>query len=94
MMRKLGLNRLNDDFLLPGDGKVWKHEKELGHGAYGKVMECNYIPHDYPFAIKRFENIFTIEQRGTRLLREITILDKVRHPCLNKLVTIFPPPES
>ena len=57
-------------------------------------MECTYLPHDYTFAIKRFENIFTIEQRGTRLLREITILDKVRHPCLNKLVTIFPPPKS
>ena len=31
------------------------------------------------------------EQRGTRLLREITILSNVDHPCLNKLVTVFPP---
>ena len=44
-----------------------------------------------PFAVKRFERIFEDIQRGTRLLREITILSKISHTCLNKLVTIFPP---
>ena len=40
--------------------------------------------------MKRFERIFADEQRGTRLLRELTILKNVDHPCLNKLVTMFP----
>ena len=63
----------------------------MGRGAYGKVMECIFKPNEMSFAVKRFERIFQDEQRGTRLLREITILSKVEHSCLNKLVTIFPP---
>jgi len=63
----------------------------MGKGAYGKVMECTYKPLNQSFAVKRFERMFDDEQRGTRLLREIQILSKVDHPCLNKLVTIFPP---
>ena len=41
--------------------------------------------------MKRFEKIFGDSQRGTRLLRELKILGKVDHQCLNKLVTVFPP---
>lgn len=63
----------------------------MGVGAYGKVMECIYKPTGNPFAVKRFERIFQDEQRGTRLLRELTILNKVEHSCLNKLVTVFRP---
>ena len=63
----------------------------MGYGAYGKVMECIYQPNGMSFAVKRFERIFSDEQRATRLLREITILSKVEHSCLNKLVTMFPP---
>ena len=63
----------------------------MGIGAYGKVMECTYKPLNQSFAVKRFERIFQDEQRGTRLLREIQILSKVDHPCLNKLISIFPP---
>lgn len=63
----------------------------MGSGAYGKVMSCLYEPLGKSFAVKRFESIFKDEQRGTRLLRELTILKKIDHPCLNKLVTVFPP---
>ena len=63
----------------------------MGKGAYGKVMECTYKPYNQSFAVKRFERIFEDEQRGTRLLREIEILKKVDHPCLNKLISVFPP---
>ena len=63
----------------------------MGAGAYGKVMECTYKPLGISFAVKRFESIFKDEQRGTRLLRELTILRKVDHPCLNSLITVFPP---
>ena len=66
----------------------------MGKGAYGKVMECIYKPLGQSFAVKRFEKIFQDEQRGTRLLRELAILKKVDHPCLNKLVTLFPVNDS
>jgi len=43
----VGLNfkKLDDDFLIPSDDK-WRREKTLGTGAYGKVMECTYLPID------------------------------------------------
>lgn len=57
-------------------------------------MECTYEPLDATFAVKRFEQIFGDDQRTTRLLRELTILRKVNHSCLNKMVTVFPPKEG
>ena len=39
----LNLKKLNDDFEIPDDGK-WTREKQMGKGAYGKVMECVYLP--------------------------------------------------
>ena len=86
----LNLKSLNDDFEIPSDGN-WEREKIMGQGAYGKVMECYHRTSGYYFAVKRFEDIFKDKQRGIRLLRELTILKKVDHPCLNKLVTMFPP---
>ncbi len=35
--------------------------------------------------------MFTKELRASRLLRELTILKNVQHPCLNKLITVIPP---
>ena len=86
----LKLKSLNDDFEIPTDDN-WLREKILGQGAYGKVMECYHKPSGHSFAVKRFEDIFRDKQRGIRLLRELTILKKVEHQCLNKLVTMFPP---
>jgi serine/threonine protein kinase len=63
----------------------------MGVGAYGKVMECTYTPQFKSFAVKRFESVFSNDQRGTRLLRELKILSKVDHTCLNRLVSVFPP---
>ena len=54
-------------------------------------MECKHKPTNHLFAVKRFEQIYGNDQRGIRLLRELTILSKVSHACLNKLVTVFPP---
>lgn len=54
-------------------------------------MECKHKPTNHIFAVKRFEQIYGNDQRGIRLLRELTILSNVNHACLNKLVTVFPP---
>jgi mitogen-activated protein kinase 1/3 len=65
--------------------------KKLGKGAYGKVMEVRDIKTSKKYAVKRFEEVFTRELRGKRLLRELSILREVKHPCLNKLKTIIMP---
>ena len=62
-----------------------KGAKKLGKGAYGKVMEVIHLPTKKKFAVKRFEEIFSKELRGKRLLRELNILKEVKHDCVNKL---------
>ena len=64
--------------------------RKLGSGAYGKVMDAIYSKTGEHYAIKRFEEIFT-KERSNRLLRELSILASVKHPCVNKLVSIIPP---
>ena len=50
-----------------------------------------HIPSKATYAVKRFEEIFTRELRARRLLRELTILKSVKHPCLNKLRWVVAP---
>ena len=38
----LDFKKLDEDFLLPNDD--WERVKQVGQGAYGKVMECKYLP--------------------------------------------------
>ena len=49
----LNLKAIDEDFLIPDTN--WKREKIMGVGAYGKVMECTYMPYNLGFAVKRFE---------------------------------------
>lgn len=54
-------------------------------------MEVQHTDTRDKYAIKRFEGVFTKEMRAKWFLRELTILKSVKHPCLNKLVTVVPP---
>jgi len=65
--------------------------KKLGTGAYGKVFQAIYKETNQKFAVKRFEEVFSKELRGKRLLRELSILKNVKHCCLNKLKWVIPP---
>lgn len=85
---KVDFQELNADFILPSD---FLKTKKLGAGAYGKVMEVLHSPSGKKFAVKRFEEVFTKELRAQRLLRELTILKCVKHPCLNKLKCVIEP---
>ena len=60
-------------------------------GAYGKVLEVIHNPTGTKYAVKRFEEVFSRELRGKRLLRELSILKNVKHSCLNKLKFVIPP---
>ena len=53
-------------------------------------MDVIHVPTGEHYATKRFEEIFT-KERSNRLLREISILSNVKHPCLNKIASIIPP---
>lgn len=69
----------------------FRKTKKLGTGAYGKVMEVMHVKTNKKYAVKRFEEVFTRELRAKRLLRELSILKNVKHPCLNKLKCVIPP---
>jgi serine/threonine protein kinase len=84
----LGFQNLNTDFRLPEDFQLMK---KLGKGAYGKVMHIMHRPTMREYACKRFEFVFDDKQRARRLLREISILSKLVHPCTNRLLCILPP---
>lgn len=71
--------------------KDFRMTKKLGTGAYGKVMEVEYLPTGKKYAIKRFEEVFSRELRAKRLLRELSILKAVKHSCLNKLKGVISP---
>ena len=84
----LGFGSLNEDFSLPEE---WQLVKKLGKGAYGKVMEVIHLPTGRQYACKRFEHVFVNDQRARRLLREISILKRLSHPCLNKMICVLTP---
>jgi serine/threonine protein kinase len=84
----LGFAQLNEDFSLPDD---WTLVKKLGRGAYGKVMEVIHQPSERQYACKRFEHVFVNEQRARCLLREMTILKRLQHPCINRIICVLTP---
>lgn len=85
---KIDFEELNKDFKMPPSYKIIK---KMGTGAYGKVMQVLHMATKKTYAVKRFEEVFSRELRGKRLLRELNILKSVKHPCLNKLKCVIPP---
>lgn len=84
----LGFYNLNADFQLPDDFKL---VKKLGKGAYGRVMQIIQLASQREYACKRYEHVFSDTQRARRLLREMTILKAMTHPCCNRLLCVIPP---
>ena len=54
-------------------------------------MQIIHLPTSREYACKRFEFVFDDEQRARRLLREMTILKEMVHPCCNRLLCVLPP---
>lgn len=79
---------MNADFSLPSDFKL---VRKLGKGAYGSVMQILHMSSQREYACKRYEHVFSDTQRARRLLREMTILKAMAHPCCNKLLCVIPP---
>lgn len=66
-------------------------EKLLGTGSYGKVALATKKSTGQKVAIKRMENIFDDETDCKRILREVSLMRKLKHPFLVELIEILYP---
>ena len=89
-MVKLSIeDRTNDEHFL----KI----NRLGAGAFGLVELCIvqedkvYAKKGEKVAIKRMENIFEDETDCKRILREVTLMRKLRHPFVVDLIELLYP---
>ena len=87
----LGLNsdksKLKDWDCGPG----YTCEKILGQGSYGSVAQATQLSTGKRVAIKKMDNIFDDETDCKRILREIALLQKLKHPCVVELIEILEP---
>lgn len=86
---KLGLKK--DQFKSWQVGQNYRCEKILGRGSYGEVAQAIQLSTGKRVAIKKMDNIFDDETDCKRILREITLLRKLRHPCVVDLIEISMP---
>lgn len=63
----------------------------LGTGSYGKVALALKKSTGQKVAIKKMENIFEDETDCKRILREISLMRKLRHPFLVELIEVIYP---
>ena len=84
---KLGTSQF-DDWELQGKYTV---ERIIGQGSYGKVAKAKNNSTGKRVAIKKMDGIFDDEIDCKRILREISLLRLLRHPCLVQLIEILMP---
>ena len=72
-------------------GSNYECEKLLGTGSYGSVCQATQKSTGKKVAIKKMENIFDDEVDCKRILREITLLRKLKHPFVVELIEILKP---
>ena len=85
----LGLNQNQFADWLVGDD--YTCERLLGTGSYGKVALATRRSTGQKVAIKRMENIFEDETDCKRILREVTLMRKLKHPFVVELVELLYP---
>ena len=83
----LGLNQFADWEV----GSDYTCERLLGTGSYGKVALATRKSTGQKVAIKRMENIFEDETDCKRILREVTLMRKLKHPFVVELVELLYP---
>lgn len=87
----LGLGMKAKQFQSWEVGQNYKCEKLLGSGSYGQVAQALQVSTGKRVAIKKMDNIFEDETDCKRILREVTLLRKLRHPCVVELIEICLP---
>lgn len=85
------LNKLKKDFTDWKVGSDYEIIKQIGSGSYGSVVEAKKKSNQQKVAIKRMNNLFEDTIDCKRILREITLLRKLGHPNLIKIIEIIEP---
>ncbi len=74
-------------------GRRYRLEKMIGRGAYGTVVSAQDKHKKSYVAIKRIESRALSNTTDLlRILREISILARVKHPHVVSLLCVLPPP--
>lgn len=66
-------------------------ERVLGTGSYGSVCRAIQVSTGHKVAIKRIKNVFEDEIDCKRILREVTLMRKLNHPSVVKIIEILEP---
>jgi mitogen-activated protein kinase 1/3 len=72
-------------------GKDYDLIKNLGAGAYGEVASAVHIPTGKKVAIKKMAGIFEDKVDCSRILREVSILNRLKHPFIVEMLEIIEP---
>lgn len=72
-------------------GPNYEVKKQLGSGAYGYVVEAVQKSTGKKVAIKKIKELFDDIVDAKRILREITLLRKINHPHIVKIIDILEP---
>lgn len=91
MQKRAGVKSLNDKFKDWEVGDAYVVEKVIGQGSYGQVARATVAATGRKVAIKRMDGIFDDEIDCKRILREVTLLRKLKHPCVVEIIEILMP---
>jgi mitogen-activated protein kinase 1/3 len=83
----LGLNQFQDWEV----GEDYELVKLLGSGSYGQVASAIHKPTGKKVAIKKMDSVFDDEVDCKRILREVTLLRRLKHPYVVELFDIIEP---
>ncbi len=75
-------------------GNKYKILKQIGIGSYGSVVKATNNKTGKEVAIKRIKHVFDDLIDGKRILREIALLKRLRHPNIINLLEIIIPEEE
>jgi mitogen-activated protein kinase 1/3 len=65
--------------------------KLLGHGSYGQVASAIHKPSGKKVAIKKMDGVFEDEVDCKRILRELSLLRRLKHPYVVELFDVIEP---
>jgi mitogen-activated protein kinase 1/3 len=72
-------------------GENYELVKILGQGSYGQVASAIYKPTGKKVAIKKMDGVFDDEVDCKRILREVTLLRRLKHPYVVELFDLIEP---
>ncbi|CDW76294.1 mapk-related kinase [Stylonychia lemnae] len=87
MRKGLNMNQFSDWEV----GEDYELVKILGSGSYGQVASAVFKPNGKKVAIKKMDGVFDDEVDCKRILREVTLLRRLKHPYVVELFDLIEP---